>query len=317
MPIITESSYTKRPLLYFNSYMETLIPYFTTKVNQVKFERERLELKDGDFVDLDWLSKNSNDLILISHGLEGNSKDHFIEKSATSLHAKGYDVLVWHYRSCSGEMNRLERFYEHGDIADLDEVILHASKRNYQRIFLLGFSMGGTMVINYMGNRPHPLVKKGIVFSAPIDLSAAAVNLSGGFNRQLEKSFIKKWKKKIERKAQDFPDLFDLEALNNASSLSDIYEQHILPLHGYPSMEDYNSKWSSVQFIPNIKVPLLIVNAKNDPLLSENCYPREVCEKSESVYLEIPKYGGHTGFTKLKEGKLWYIWRIEKFLEAQ
>lgn len=315
MPIITESSYSRRPLWYFNSYMETLIPYFTTKVNQVKYERERLELKDGDFIDLDWLSNDSNDLILISHGLEGNSKDHFIEKSAAALHAKAYDILVWHYRSCSGEMNRLERFYEHGDIVDLHDVILHASKRNYQRIILLGFSMGGTMVINYLGKEPHPLVKKGIVFSAPIDLNAAAINLSRGFNRQLEKSFVKKWKKKIERKALDFPNIFDLEALNNASSLREIYEFHILPLHGYPSLDDYNSKWYSAQFIPKIKVPLLIVNAKNDPLLSENCYPKEVCEKSKSVYLEIPKYGGHTGFTKCKEGKLWYVWRIEKFLE--
>lgn len=316
MPIIKESGYKRRPLLYFNSYLETLVPYFTTKVNQVKYERERLELSDGDFLDLDWKKSGGSTLMLISHGFEGNAKDHFIEKSTHYLSGKGYDVLVWHYRSCSREMNRMPRFYEHGDITDLNDVITHV-EGGYQSIVLLGFSMGGTMVVNYLGNYSEEKVKGGIAFSAPLDLADSAKQLTKGFNKQIEKSFLKKWKRKIRYKAEQFTDLFDLKELDKADSLENLHEKHVLPLHGYESMKAYYKKWSSLQYLKNVKVPLLIVNAKNDPMLSEHCYPYQLCEQNDHVYLETPRFGGHTGFTKKKRGTMWYLRRIEEFVQIR
>ncbi len=293
--------------------METLIPYFTTKVGRVSYTRERLELDDGDFLDLDWLKSGAKDLIIISHGLEGNSKDHFIEQSVSALRKQGYDILVWHYRSCSSEMNRLPRFYDHGDIQDLHEVIQHAGK-SYQNIKLVGFSMGGTMVINYLGSdNVDSNIKKAIVISAPIDLQAASENLNKGLNKFLEKSFLKKWKRKIRLKAINFPNLFDLSALERVTTLVELY-RYLIPLHGYETLGEYYEKWSCEQYLSKIDIPLLIVNAVNDPMLSRNCYPVEACKKSETVFLEIPKYGGHTGFTKRTDGKLWYVWRTEQFL---
>lgn len=317
MPIIQESSYTKRPWLYFNAWMETLIPYFTRKKHESPYHRERLELADGDFLDLDWKKNGSKRLIIVSHGFEGNSKDHFILE--LTMHFKDADILVWHYRSCSKELNRFPRFYDHSDIQDLHDVIMHANqKENYEQTVLLGFSMGGNFVINYLGsNIRSEKVKCGLVFSTPMDLSAASIKVTKKFSRWIEKSFVVKLRKKIRKKAMEFSEQFDLEKLDSIDSLKDIFKEFILPLNGFSDIHEYYSKWSSKQFIANIKVPLLIVNAKNDPLLSEKCYPIEECESSKYVYLEIPKKGGHIGFTRKQEGKLWYIWRIEEFLTKE
>ncbi|MEP4497912.1 MAG: alpha/beta fold hydrolase [Ekhidna sp.] len=241
MPIIKESSYSKRPSLYFNAWMETLVPYFTAKSHKVVYERERLELHDGDFVDLDWVRKDSETLIIISHGFEGNSQDHFIEESASHFGKKGVDVLVWHYRSCSKDLNRLPRFYDHGDIRDLHEVITHAAQEgNYSQVILLGFSMGGNFVVNYLGSEiQSDIVKCGIVFSTPMDLSAASKKLKKGLNHLVEKSFIKKLKRKIERKAVVFPELFDLEKLKTMDSLEKLYKEYVLLHHDFSDLDQY------------------------------------------------------------------------------
>ena len=305
-------------MMCFHGWLETLIPYFTTKIFQVTYQRERLELGDGDFLDLDWLKKGQSKLLVISHGFEGNSHDHFIEKSAAHFIEKGYDILVWHYRSCSKEMNRLPRFYDHGDIDDLDQVIAHALENGYKELILLGFSFGGSLVINYLGNkRPNPRIKRAVVFSAPLDLFESTSKMKKGINRLVSRSFRKKWRRKIRRKAEQFPDLFDLSDIEKINTIEELYLRYVIPLHGYASLDEYYQKWSSVQFLENVKTPLLIVNAKNDPFLSKNCFPFELCTNSEFVYLEAPKYGGHTGFTRKRDGDLWYLRRIEEFIHSQ
>ncbi len=296
--------------------METLVPYFLSKRLNLPYKREKLELDDGDFIDLDWSLNNSDTLFIISHGFEGNSKDHFIEQTVDYFSRRGVDLLIWHYRSCGGELNRLPRFYHHGDVSDFRKVIDYASgKGQYNHIGLIGFSMGGNFVINYLGSgNPNKQIKGGIVFSTPMDLSTASDQLSKGFNHKIERSFVEKWKRKIERKAKEFPELIDLDKLNAITTLDQLQKDFLLPLHGFSSQEEYFKKHSSAQFLIKIDVPLLIVNAKNDPLLSPNCYPYIQCQSSENVFLETPEFGGHTGFTRKTNGKLWFIHRIESFL---
>lgn len=293
--------------------METLIPYFGRKNHEIPYERERLELMDGDFLDLDWVKNKSKRLMIVSHGFEGNSRDHFIMELAK--HVEDADLLVWHYRSCSGELNRLPRFYHQGDIEDLDEVINHARQAGaYDQIYLIGFSMGGNLVINYLGSdlsQNH--ITRGVAFSTPMDLAAASVTYSAkiGF---FKKSFTGKFRKKIRGKAAMFPEHADLDRLDKITDLEELISEFVLPHHGFSSVDEFYKRWSSLQFIPDIKVPLLIVNAKNDPFLSKNCFPYAPCESSRHVYLETPKYGGHIGFAKKVNGKPWYVHRIEKFI---
>lgn len=314
MPIIHESSYIRRPWLQFNAWLETLVPYYASQPARVAYERERLELADGDFVDLDWVRNGAKTLMIVSHGFEGNSKDHFIEEVCSCFNQ--YDFLVWHYRSCSGEVNRLPRFYHQGDIEDLDSVIKHAtSDRSYDRVILLGFSMGGNLVINYLGSKlEDDNVQCGIVFSTPMSLSQSAKKLHAALGGLVEKSFVKKWKRKIEQKAKIQPELFNLQKLQEINDLQELLAEFVLPHHGFKDLNEFYALWSSDQFLLNIEVPLLIVNAKNDPLLSSSCYPVEICEKSQYVFLETPKYGGHIGFDLRTDGIPWYAHRIRDFL---
>ena len=313
MPIIKESSYKKRPRFYFHAWMETLIPYYRNGKISPPYLRERLELADGDFLDLDWMDHSSRNLMIVSHGFEGNSRDHFIAELANQ-HLSA-DLLVWHYRSCSGELNRLPRFYHHGDIEDLHAVVKHAKERDYDNVFLIGFSMGGNLVINYLGDkRSSGMVSGGVVFSTPMDLKAASIKMRTGLNRWIEKSFVKKWKRKIERKAAMFPQQFDTAGLSEISTLEQLMERYVLPQTVFSDIASFYQKWSSGQYIASVNVPLLIVNAKNDPLLSENCYPCKQCEDHPMVFLEIPRYGGHTGFSRKVKEESWFVWRIKSFI---
>lgn len=317
MPIIKESSYTKRPWYYFNAYLETLGPYFMSRTNAVSYERERLELEDGDFLDLDWIKGGSKYLVIISHGLEGNSKDHFIEKSASYLSMQ-YDMLVWHYRSCSQELNRLPRFYHSGDVSDLSAAITHAKRqKRYAGIFLLGFSIGGSITVNYMASKlVDPAIRAGVAFSTPMDLAAASSRMNHGINICLKKGFLAKWKRKIRRKANMFPNAISVEGLDEIQDLEELLEKYVFMADGYSSKEEYYEKWSSLQFLSEVTRPLLVVNSENDPLLSEHCFPEEYCKNHKWVYLETPKYGGHTGFSKKKEGMPWYVYRTAQFIES-
>ena len=176
--------------------------------------------------------------------------------------------------------------------------------------------MGGNLVINYLGSLRSALeIDKAIVFSTPLNLQKSNEKLQIGFNKIMQRNFFEKFKKKVEKKRTQFPNLMDQELLDQCKDLSDLLEKIVLPLSGFNSLADYYDRWSSLQFLPNIKAPLLIVNAQNDPLLSPGCFPKELAEKSKVIYLEAPKYGGHMGFTKLMNGELWYVWRIAAFLE--
>lgn len=136
-----------------NRHMETIIPSMFFKVDDIIYDRERLELSDGDFLDLDWLTgkKKKENLIVLSHGLEGSSDRYYIKRAARYFHERGWDILAWNCRSCSGEMNRLPRFYHHGDTEDLSKVIDHVLKSSYKKVILIGYSMGGSMSLKYLG----------------------------------------------------------------------------------------------------------------------------------------------------------------------
>ena len=133
MPLIKESTYKRAPRYQFNGHLQTVLP-------------------DGDFVDLDWVDNRSRNLVLLSHGLEGNSERHYMMGMANRFSEEGWDVLAWNCRSCSGEMNRKFRLYNHGEIGDIGEVIGHALQtKDYEKVLLVGFSMGGSILMKYLG----------------------------------------------------------------------------------------------------------------------------------------------------------------------
>lgn len=295
MPIIP-SAY-KAPYYLFNPHLETVVPSVFRKVTGI-YQRERLELTDGDFLDLDWMQTQRDKLVIISHGLEGNSERHYTKGMASYFFANSWDALAWNCRGCSGEMNRLPRFYHHGATEDLAAVVDHVIKKNYKQIVLVGFSMGGSMTLKYLGERiPPKEIKSAITFSVPCNLGSSAAELDKSKNKFYLNRFLKKLEKKVQAKAKQFPKLLSAKNFETIITFREFDTCYTAPLHGFTDADDFYTRASCNPHLENIKLPVLLVNALNDPFLPEACYPIELAKQHPHLHLEMPTRGGHVGFS--------------------
>lgn len=256
--------------------------------------------------------------MVLSHGLEGDSGRHYILRPAKLFSTRGWDILAWNNRSCSGEMNRLPRFYHHGATEDIAAVIDRALTEEYEEIVLVGFSMGGGMQQKYLGERAvDQRIKGAVSFSVPCNVWDSACTLSKPQNRFYERRFVSKLKKKVMQKALLMEMPIDLEALQKATNFQTLDETFTLKIHTeYKDAMDFYDKITSDQYLPDIKIPLYIVNAANDPMLGEKCYPVALAEGKKNIYLEIPPRGGHVGFTLAGRKEYTYMEQaITQFLD--
>jgi len=306
MPLRERSAY-KRPKWLFNRHIETIYPPLFRQVSLNHPIEERLETSDGDFLELDWYRQDSKKLVIISHGLEGNSRRSYILGMCKEMLAHGFDVLAWNYRGCGKELNRKVIFYHSGATYDLDAVVSHASK-NYDGHLFDWLQLGGNLTLKYLGEKKNtlPKLKKGVAVSVPLDLGSSCDKISSGVNVVYAKLFLKTLKEKIERKAQIFPKELELGKFNRIRTLRDFDNEFTGPMHGYRDAEEYYQINSSLPFLPQIEVPALILNAKNDPFLSESCYPYRLAKELNVVNFEFPDQGGHVGFTSSKNGTCYY-----------
>lgn len=299
MPLI-QSAYPGPPAYQYNGHLQTIIPSLTRSVSGVVYERERLTLSDGDFVDLDWIDNQCKQLVILTHGLEGDSNRQYIRGTARLFAQSGYDVLAWNCRSCSGEMNKAFRLYNHGEIGDIGEVITHALlTKFYEKIILVGYSMGGNITLKYLGVQGNQLpeaVKAGVAISSPTDLGASAVLLDQPGNRFYRNRFMKKLIVKLIQKAARFPDRLDMTKLQQVKQWRDFDEFFSAPVNSYADADDFYHQASAINFMSGITVPTLLLNAQNDPLLSPECSPVWLAKTHPTVFLETPRTGGHVGF---------------------
>ena len=301
----------RRPAFLFSGHLETIYPALMRSID-VSYERERISTPDQDFLDLDWLRQNSKRLVIISHGLEGNSSRGYMKGMARACFGQGFDVLAWNFRGCSNEMNRQLRFYHSGATEDLDAVVTHARNQGYTEIYLVGFSLGGNLTLKYLGEKkPWPELRRAIVFSTPLDLYSSCLKISKPANRIYAKRFLSSLKDKVRCKSAIMMGL-DLKNLDKVKTILDFDDRYTAPLHGFSDAMDYYTKCSSIHFIQSITVPTLIVNAANDPFLSELCYPVALCVNHSFIKLESPKHGGHVGFAQFNKNGLY--WSEERAL---
>ncbi|MCH7413888.1 alpha/beta fold hydrolase [Belliella sp. R4-6] len=316
MPIIDNSTYKNPPRHLFNGHLETIIPSIFRKIEGVIYSRERIDTPDGDFLDLDWSKVGSEKLLVISHGLEGSSERHYVKALVKLFNQNGFDALAWNNRTCSGEMNLKPIMYHHGASYDLDTVVKHAeSLGTYKELSLVGISMGGAQTLKYLGEKGVDLssnVKKAAVYSTPCNLTDSAATLSFKGNSFYNKRFLKKLKFKMRLKGQQFPELVDLELLSRVKDFNTFDTYFTAKIHGFKDSVDFYQSVSADNWMHDIQVPTLIINALNDPLLYDRCYPVELAKKSKHIYLEIPSRGGHTGF--LLKGQV-FTWAEMRFLE--
>lgn len=320
MPVLGDSTYTA-PLLFQNGHIQTIYPYFFRTVNRVKYKRKRLNLPDGDFLDLDFSSVGSRKIVILSHGLEGDTDSQYIKGMARKLNQYNYDILAWNMRGCSKEINRLPRFYHAGATDDLKSVVDHVVSLNkYDSISLIGFSLGANLTGKYLGengkNIPSQL-EKAILFSVPSDLSCSNIQLHRPINLAYMDMFLKTMKQKIIEKNKKTPidHIVDMKNILKVKDLDDFTKNYTVPLHGFESSEDYFKKSSCKQFLTDIQIPTLIVNAKNDPIIGKSCYPIRECAKNKNLFLEMPESGGHVGFVHFEGEHYWSEIRARNFLD--
>ncbi len=319
MPVL-ESSFTAPPLWARGRHLETIIPAFFRKVEGVVYTRERLVMADADFIDLDWSVRGYQKLAILNHGLEGSSKQPYVLGMVKELNNGGWDTLSWNFRSCSGELNNHIRLYHAGSTEDLANVVSHALKeKKYKEIALIGFSLGGGIVLKYLGEYPlEPEIAKAIVFSAPCDLYGCAQTLSAGFNRIYLTYFLMTLKSKLLKKSKLYPEILSGTEWPKIDNFAEFDDHFTAPLHGFKDSLDYYIACSAKKNILDIPIPTLIINAANDPFMNESCYPIEECLKSKNVFLEMPANGGHLGFMKdTINGRYWSEVRASSFLSKQ
>lgn len=311
------ASVYKRPLLLFTPHLETIYPALLRSVDAPPYQRERIDTPDADFLDLDWLQQGSKKLVIISHGLEGNSGRAYMRGMATAAYTRGYDVLTWNFRGCSEEMNRQLRFYHSGATEDLDLVVRHAIKKSYTSLYLVGFSLGGNLTLKYLGERESPAeIKKAGVFSVPVDLHSSCLKISRRVNWVYSNRFLRSLKKKVIQKSRIINGL-DIGNIDKVSTLIEFDDRFTAPLHGFQGALDYYKRCSAIHFLDGIRVPTLLVNAMNDPFLGEACFPRKQLEHNQYIEFETPVYGGHVGFAQFnKNGLYWSEERAMSFLSS-
>ncbi len=306
---ILQSKYTP-PLLFRNGHISTIYPNIFRKVRDVLQKRERIELSDGDFIDLDWSyssTPNTQKLAIIIHGLEGNAQRQYMLGTARHLNQNNWDAISVNLRNCSGEVNRLYRSYNAGVSDDLDQIINYVlSNYEYTNISLCGFSLGGNILLKYLGEGRSIAseIKTAVAISAPCDLYNSLLEINKPKNFIYEQRFIRHLKAKLLERQVVFPEKISKSDIDACKSLMDIDNLYTSRAHGYTDAMDYYTKCSSKQFLKNIRIPTLIINAKNDSFLGNQCYPIDEVRKNTSLFLQIPEYGGHVGF--YLPGKTYY-----------
>lgn len=316
MPIITASTY-RAPKWLIGGHLQTILPTLR-HVPAITPTTERMELEDGDFLDLDWIVSGKRKLAILSHGLEGNARSRYMRGMAIALMKRGWDVLAWNFRDCGEEPNRLLSSYHSGKTDDLERVVQHAiAKDKYERIDLVGFSLGGNLILKYVGERGeniHPILHRAVALSAPCELACSSHELSKWQNRIYMQRFLKTLREKIKVKHATFPDAPDISGISNIRNFSQFDNRFTAPIHGFESALDYWTRNSSRQFLPSIRIPTLLINAANDPFLGPKCYPFEEAKASKCFYLEVPNQGGHVGFGS--EDEYWSEKRTADFLSG-
>jgi predicted alpha/beta-fold hydrolase len=266
--------------------------------------RERWELPDGDFLDLDRHPDADPDapLLVACHGLEGSSRAPYVRGLAALARDRGLAVLALNFRGCSGELNRLPRFYHSGETGDLDLVVRReAGARPGRPILLAGFSLGGNVVAKYLGERGDDLpreVRAAAVISVPFDLarSARALDGPGLMMWVYRERFLRRLRRKALAKARRFPGAFDVAAIRAARTFSAYDGAVTAPLHGFGSAEDYWARCSSGRRLGGVRRPLLALSSIDDPMVPADTLPAEEARGNAAVTLEVTSAGGHVAF---------------------
>jgi len=316
LPVLESSRYSP-PRLFTNGHFQTIFSN-VRRVPSVNYRRERLITSDNDFLDIDSSIIGSDRTAIISCGLEGNSSRAYVFGMARALNRNGWNAVVWNFRGCSGEPNKKLRSYHCGDTEDLNAVLQFVIKEaNSRKIAMIGFSAGGSMLMKFLGEQGiaiAPYVSAAVGISVPCDLLGAVMKMGMRSNRIYSMRFLRMLRGKLRLKRQLFPGSIP-NHIKKVKSLIDFDSVYTAPAHGFKDAYDYYHKSSCLPYLSNIKIPSLVLNALDDPLLSRSCFPFSQAESTPQLYLEAPPHGGHVGFVSFNDlNEYWSETRTLEFI---
>jgi predicted alpha/beta-fold hydrolase len=289
-------------------HVQTLYGVFAP-APRIAWRRERWETPDGDFIDLDWAGSGGPQLVLF-HGLEGGSSSHYARSIAARALERGWRCVVPHFRGCSGVLNRRPRAYHSGDTEELDWML-----RRLRPDYAAGVSLGGNVLLKWLGERgadAAQVVRRAAAVSAPLDLAAAGHALDRGINRRLyTRVFLSTLKAKVFAKITLRQVALDMRRLARARTLREFDDLYTAPQHGFRDADDYWKRASSAPWLAHIRVPTLVLNARNDPFFPGAALESATRKVSSDVVLEFPATGGHAGFPARGQ---WLARRVLEFL---
>lgn len=277
-----------------------------------------LQLRDGDYLQI-FLNRapNPKGTVIITHGLEGTAESPYVLDTARACLAAGFSVVRWNMRGCGGVGNYQLSWYHSGDTKDLSKIVEWAKGQpdlSKNQLFLVGFSVGGNITLNYLADGDKESIVAAVCISVPIDLAGSARALATSRNRPYMRYLLAPLKARIIAKHEQFRDRVDISNLDRITTFSEFDNRFTAPIHGFPSADEYWRTQSSLYRLNNITTPTLLLSALDDPFLSTSCFPTDETLLGSSVFAEYPQNGGHVGFlSTLYSKKRWFSERIVAF----
>lgn len=318
MPVIDNSTY-RPPFMLANNHLQTIIPTLFRRVKGITYTRERINTPDGDFIDLDFSRTGSDRAVVLSHGLEGDSGRAYMLGMALAFNRRSWDSIAFNFRGCSGEPNWQPQTYHSGKTEDLHSVVEYLiTEKKYRSISLVGFSLGANLTLKYAGERGKsifPEIRSAVGISAPCDLASSAEELHKPKNIVYARRFLRTLLEKMKAKEHLHPQGITRD-YSSVRTLKDFDDRFTGPLNGFRDAAEYWEKCSSRNVIASTAIPTLIINAKDDPILGERCFPYDEAGLNSYLHLEVPGNGGHLGFVTFgKNGEFWHETRAAGFAE--
>ena len=281
-------------------HLQTIYPFVFLRGKKPLYHRKRLDTKDGDFLDLDWIdAPKKSPTIIIFHGLEGSSQSHYTVALVRSIQEKKWGAVVPHFRGCSGFPNKLVRAYHAGDHQEIDYIIRHICKITLGPVFAVGISLGGSALLNWLARNNlsrRQLLHAAAVVSVPLDLNVTGSLLEKGINKIYTWFFLKSLKEKCLIKTNLFKLGLDAEEIKSIKTLREFDDKYTAPVHGFLNVKDYWTRASAQQWLAKIQTDTLMIHSRNDPLIPQSNLP--VKDKlPKNIRCHYTHDGGHVGFT--------------------
>ena len=302
-------------------HLQTIWPVLFRRRPKLHTVSERIELPDGDFLDLSWPAEHRTaPIVLILHGLEGSLQSHYAGSTIKALCERGFSPIFMHFRGCSGMPNRLLRSYHSGDTADVDFVMRHIENKHRRPVeAVVGFSLGGNVLLKWLGEQAgHSRLKAAIAVSVPFELNHCAVRLEHGLSRIYQQHLVDRLKRSYKNKLSSLKAPLTIN-LNKIRTFREFDNAITAPINGFRDVDHYYSSSSSKQFLKAINTPTLLIQSEDDPFMLPETMPT-AADLSDAITLERTSHGGHVGFVSGPhpfKAKYWLDDRITDYLSEQ